>query len=566
MLWCVAWAVSSPLAWGDSLKFEGGALPPPAAALTHDFEPGIAVDGTGTFVIGATAGGRGADLWVSHDDGRTYHWAGDPFQDPPQGANPENGQDTDVAAAPVANGDGPPNLYATSLYVANSSLAVSHDGGKSWQINQLGGTPSQDRPWLAADGPCIVYLAYQNGDSGPPSREMVSRFDACRAPAITGTGAALSPLQGPTDPYPLGAFLAGKIQVDTSSHSPFRHRIYIPSGGCETDLPGPSYLPTPNPFDCQFARAALSITVSSDGGQSFATHRVAISPSHELHIWPDDLGIDAAGELYLTWSDNRDVYLNTSSDGGTTWSASRVINAAPARSAVHPTVAAGAPGLVEIAWYGAERDAASNDQAAMGAPGAPGAETWRVYVAKSADHGQHFEQTAVSPTVHTGIVCTTANTCVTANSRNLFDDFGIAISPTTKLASVAYTIDDLTTTASPGTAHLRAGYATEMPAAGASRCADRRSFTYKVHDRPTNGRVVRVEVYRGKRRLRTLRGRDIRQVTVPYQPLGTFTITVVAHTARGDRIVTRRTYRGCLKSPPTTRVFPRPSPQRSRDR
>lgn len=548
---CCGFGLCASPASAVSLSFTGGPLPTPRAPLTNDLEPGIAASGNGTFVIGATAGGRGADIWVSDNNGQTYRWVADPFQNPPQGANPENGQDTDVTAAPTANGSGSPNLYATSLYSANSSIAVSHDNGKTWQVDQLGGTPSQDRPWLAADGPCTVYLAYQNGDSGPPSREMVSRFDACQTPVLTGTGAVLNPVQAPTDPYPLGAFLGGKIQVDNSTRSPFHHQVYIPTGGCETDLPGPSYLPTTNPFDCQFARATLSIAVSSDGGQSFVVHRVADSTTHELQIWPDDLGIDSSGELYLVWGDNHNVYLNTSTDGGRTWSHPRMVNVPPALSAVHPTVAASAPGHLEIAWYGADRNGDSNNLKLMGVPGAPGAATWRVYVAKSTDYGRHFDQVAVSSVVHTGIVCTTATTCTTSHSRNLFDDFGIAISPTTHLASVAYTIDNPTIhPQSASTSYLQIGYATELPARLLT-CVGRRAVTVKVHAKKGD-RIVRVEVYLGRRRLRDLRGRNIKQIRIrlPRLTKRTFRITIVAHTARGTRIVTRRTFRNCGKRHP----------------
>jgi hypothetical protein len=455
-------AGSTPAA--ASLSFKSGPLPPPPGRPVNDVEPGIGADGTGTFIIGGNSGGgRGADLWTSHDGGLTYHWAAAPFQTGIQGSNPVNGQDTDAAAAPSSSGAGPPNLYATTLYLANSALAVSHDGGKTWQVNELGGTPSQDRPWLAADGPCTVYVAYQNGDSGPPSREMISRFDACQAPVLTGVGAVLNPIQSPTDPYLLGAFLAGKPMVDNSPRSPFRHRLYIPTGGCETDLSG-RFVPSTDPFDCQFARASLSIAVSTDGGTSFVVHRVTDSTTHELQIWPDQLAIDAAGEIYLVWGDNHHVYLNTSTDGGTTWSRPGHVDVPPALSTALPTVAAGAPGHVDIAWYGTKRNGLANDLRVMGAPGARGAASWRVYFAKSTDFGRTFEQAAVSEEVQTGVVCTSATACITAHSRGLFDDFGIAISPTTQRASIAYTIDTFATRPdSAATDHEMIGYATELP-------------------------------------------------------------------------------------------------------
>lgn len=480
--WCACAAATVP-------SFTGGPLPPPPGDPVNDVEPGVAASGNGTFIIGATSGTRGSDLWTSHDGGLTYRYSGDPFQSPPEGGLPVNGEDTDVAAAPVSDGSGPPNLYATSLYVANSALVVSHDGGETYKVNEIGGTPSQDRPWVAADGPCTVYLAYQNADSGPPSREMVSRFDACKAPRQTGSGAVIDPVQGPTDPYPLGAFLAGKIMVDTSSRSRFQHRVYLPMGGCETDLPGGLFLPSTDPFDCQFAREALSIAVSTDRGRTFTVHRVADSPSHEIQVWPDQLAVDAAGEIYLAWSDNHHVYLNTSTDGGSTWSRSRVISKVPARSAVLPTVAAGAPGHIDIAWYGAPRDSASNDQSVMGAPGARGAAPWRVYFAKSTSAGRSFDQVAVSPTIHTGIVCTSAEACTVPHSRDLFEDFGIAISPTTQCASLAYDIDQFTTRPqSSKSDHVIIGYATELPGGSGQTSGCRSSEGHgKAHRTASHG-------------------------------------------------------------------------------
>lgn len=442
-------------------SFTAAPLPAPPGPPVTDVEPGMGASGNGTFIIGASSPGRGSDLWASHDGGLTYQWAGDPFQSPPESGR-LNGEDTDAAAAPVSAGAGPPNLYATSLYIADSALAASHDGGKSFEVNPLGGVPSEDRPWLAADGPCTVYLAYQNGDSGPPSREMVSRFDACQTPTQqTGAGAVIDPVQSPTDPYPLGSFLAGKPMVDNSPRSPYHHNLYIPTGGCETDLPGPMFVPNTDPFDCQFARASLSVAVSSDGGHSFAVHRVTDSTTHQLQIWPDELAVDQTGTVYLVWGDNQNVYLDISQDGGRSWSKPRTVNVPPARSGALPTVAASAPGHVDIAWYGAERDGPSNDQTVMGAPGAPGAAPWRVYFAKSTDGGRSFQQADATSTVHTGIICTSANACTVPHSRDMFEDFGVAISPTTDRASIAYDIDQ--PTIRPNSGPITVGYATERP-------------------------------------------------------------------------------------------------------
>ncbi|HUR09314.1 MAG TPA: hypothetical protein VM347_42720 [Nonomuraea sp.] len=431
-----------------AFAFTGGRLPSAPGGDYSDLEPGIAASGDGTFIIGGNSGGRGADVWVSHDDGLHYRWAADPFQALPQGSVPVNGQDADVAAAPVGVGGAPPRLYATSLYVANSTLAASADGGKSFATNQVVGTPMQDRPWLAADGACTVYAAYSNVLAGPPSREFVSRFDACQSPpSLTGTGAVVFPVQSSTDPYPLGGFWAGKIAVDNSPRSRYHHNLYMPLGGFETNTA---------------AQPTLSVAVSSDGGQTFAVHRVTDLTTGRLEIWPDQLAVDAAGRVYLAWSDDHQVFLKSSSDGGATWGPTTHVSAPPARSAILPSVAAGKDGLVDLAWYATDRDGAAGDQALMGQPGAKGAAQWRVWFAQSTDAGKHFAQVPVTTTVHTGIACTQAGACTVPYSRYLFEDLGIAISPTTGLASIAYNIDEFTIR--PGGSHIWVGYATQLRA------------------------------------------------------------------------------------------------------
>ena len=86
-------------------------------------------------------------------------------------------------------------------------------------------------------------------------------------------------------------------------------------------------------------------------------------------------------------------------------------------------------------------------------------------------------------------------------------------------------------------------------------CTDQRHFSFTLHP-PRHGRIVRVDVFLGRRRLREVHGRNIRRVTVPRQPRGTFRIRIVARTARGGRIVSRRTYHGCTKGPPVTHAHP----------
>jgi penicillin amidase len=71
----------------------------------------------------------------------------------------------------------------------------------------------------------------------------------------------------------------------------------------------------------------------------------------------------------------------------------------------------------------------------------------------------------------------------------------------------------------------------------------------RVGLRSRRGRVVRARVYENGRLVRSVRGRSLRSVMVP-RPRGSHpvVVTVVAYTARGGRLLSTRTYRGCTKT------------------
>jgi hypothetical protein len=146
--------------------------------------------------------------------------------------------------------------------------------------------------------------------------------------------------------------------------------------------------------------------------------------------------------VYLVWFDNHHAYLDSSRDGGSTWSGPAQIDTAPVLAAAYPTVSAGAPGVVNVAFYGTDRAGDVNDAQIMDQPNAPGAAQWRVYLAQSRDGGQTFTQAAATGVVHTAAICTNGDSCSTdSNTRDLLDDFGIATSHRRGPTSIAYTSD-----------------------------------------------------------------------------------------------------------------------------
>src|SRR3954468_11150545 len=231
--------------------------PPPPAPGTglsrnEDGEPGIGVSPTGQFWTASDiapyaahdprvdpAAGllSGADIWTSTDNGRTWKWVADPFAAASNTAGLA-GEDTDLAVAPEKNSKGFYTVYAASLWIGSSSLAWSDDGGKTWNVNPLGGLPTQDRPWLAADGPCTVYVTYHQLPAFPPT---VSAYNVCSNGNVpVSNGAALDPVNQTaltSSDFPGLSNSFNKPVVDTSPASPHRHAIYVPMSLCQVQSP-----------------------------------------------------------------------------------------------------------------------------------------------------------------------------------------------------------------------------------------------------------------------------------------------------------------------------------------
>jgi hypothetical protein len=143
----------------------------PAAAFTAPVvvtdqdvgEPGIDVAADGTLYVNAPVGllsslpGAASLLFRSDDGGASWIRT-----DPGLRANLPGGGDSDVALSPS---DG--TVYFTDLYLAESTVSVSHDKGATWAFaNPVGGAPVHDRQWLCAPGGSDVYHVYDQIPTG----------------------------------------------------------------------------------------------------------------------------------------------------------------------------------------------------------------------------------------------------------------------------------------------------------------------------------------------------------------------------------------------------------------
>src|SRR5256885_2000325 len=147
------------------------------------------------------------------------------------------------------------------------------------------------------------------------------------------------------------------------------------AGGFDTDL---TVAPEKNAkghytvYAASLSIAASTLAWSDDDGATWlqtpiagttlAVRQVSLG-SKTMAIWPATVAIDAAGTVYFVWTDSVHSYLNTSRDGGATWSPSRRLDVGPIRAAVYPTVAALGSGRVDVAMYATDRAGNANDAA-----------------------------------------------------------------------------------------------------------------------------------------------------------------------------------------------------------
>jgi hypothetical protein len=432
-------------------RYATGVLPPaPASGLkgtNEDAEPGLAVDGNGTFWAAsdiepyaakdkrALAALSGTDVWKSTDGGRSWQWVAAPFNDASTSHPGLGGEDSDIAVASAKNSKGFYNIYVASLWVGSTNIAVSTDGGKTWNVTPINGEPVDDRPWLAASGSCVFYLSYH---AIAPYDTVVDKYNVCNNGQ--GIGSAVNPKRTRLflgNLLPTASNRFGKQVVDNSPTSKYRGRIYVPMEGCA--LPSRDGAPE----EGTSCNTVPKIFVGySDNGSTYTDSMVAPVKTRKLFIWPDTIATDSAGNVYIAWFDDQHSYLAVSRNGGRSWSRPVQVNRAPARSSVYPTVAASRPGHVVVAFYGSTRAGDADNARIMGVPNTYGAAHWQLFVATSNDYGRHWSQTTATPTIHTGVLCYNGGGCGQyPGDRNLLDDFGAAISPTTGATVVVFSDD-----------------------------------------------------------------------------------------------------------------------------
>ena len=403
-----------------------GTVCPASTCWNQAVEPAIRADATGAVYVSSENGLFGGTIAAKSTDGG-LHYASLPS---PNGVSSGNdtgfapgGGDTDLATAPARNAAGFYNVYVASLSLADIDVSTSTDGGATWRLNPTGAqVAGDDREWIAADGASKVCISYH--DLATFNVDVDCSDDA----GLTFTQHAVP---GAIDAA--HAFLVQNNQIGNIAIDPASHVVYqILTGIASASETACGFAGT-----CKYH--AVWMAVSTDDGRTFTDYPVFVGASDQVsynHQFPN-VTVDRAGTVYALFSDDDDVYYAFSTDQGRSWSAPIRVNRPPAATAIFPWAVAGDAGRLDVVYYGTSYHDASRTPDTF-----PSSATWFAYFAqnlRATDPHTHFTQVRATPVVHLGAVCESGIGC--SGNRDLFDDFGVAASPVTGLASIAYTED-----------------------------------------------------------------------------------------------------------------------------
>ena len=351
---------------------------------------------------------------------------------------PPGGGDTDVTT------DDQGFAYFVDLEaLANLGVAVSNDGGNTWRKNAAAvAVAGVDRQWFAVD-------------NGPTSSATDNTVFLTVRQVGTGIRVFSTPgSTGPTDPD------GGIVYVNAADTL----LGIAPDGTCGQTRFDPVfrnlYLVCLRGTHVEVVRGHVN------PGQRTGIHfdRLALptSPAGTVgDIFPD-VAVDAAGNVYGVWIDEKDhnVYVSASQTQGTTWSAPLHVNGNPANTNVWVWAAAGARGILDLVWYGtavrgdpdafpswynSRQDAATIPWFTYFAQvtfnfASPPVST--IYQVRASEHPNHFGQICQG-----GLGCTTSN-----GDRTMADFLAVAIDG----AGAAHIVYDDTTNQHHGAAVVTA--------------------------------------------------------------------------------------------------------------
>jgi hypothetical protein len=353
----------------------------------QDVEPRIVHDALGNYYVAAIQGVPGGiDVWKSVDSGNSFTYLGQP--DGVQigatlGADGVGlgGGDEDLAVSPSGA------VYASSLWLGSATQSTSFTGGTTWVSNPVSSDlPLVDRQWIAPHGNNELYLTTKQLGAdvdGTVTLFVAKSFDNGL------TWPQVAPVTTPELGIQPGD--QGNITVDQSNGNVYT--VFIDAHG-----------------------NIVWLARSSDGGLTWILKPVFSAPTgtNLANIFPT-VAVDSGSNVYVVFSNGTNVFLTTSTNQGGSWTTPvRVNNGAGSKTAIGPWVTAGAPGRVNIAFWGTSASNA-NDTAAQ----------WQVFNAQSrnaTDPIPTITQAAATDVIHVGPICNQGLACA-SGTRNLAEYF-----------------------------------------------------------------------------------------------------------------------------------------------
>jgi hypothetical protein len=302
-----------------------------------------------------------------------------------------SGGDVDIAIAPGKDAStGTYRIYVASLNVASVNVATSTDDGKTFgQVPVVAGVPGDDREWIAAYGASTALLTYHDVATG--------NIDVLRSDDGGQTFVQTSRVIDDGD-YKSGANQHGNLVID-----------HVNKTGAATDQfwAYQSFVAPSTSSGSKFDEAFLG--VSNDGGATWTTKPIPCTTkfgSNGLdHNFPA-VSVAPNGTLFYAVSNDKAVYVATSTNHGNTWTCSGPVSTGT--QAIFPWIVATNTG-VDLVYYGAK--------------GTGSGQLWSAYFAETLTQSPTTWTTTKVADVHRGSVCEGGISC--SDGRQLFDDFGV---------------------------------------------------------------------------------------------------------------------------------------------
>jgi hypothetical protein len=180
------------------------------------------------------------------------------------------------------------------------------------------------------------------------------------------------------------------------------------------------------------------MAVSTDGGRTFTDRAVYVNRSSKTDYGHQfvNVSVDWAGNVYSVYTEDHHVYYSFSRDHGTTWHGPYRITG-KAGTQIFPWSAAGDAGKLDVVYYQTGYYSTKKTPDTY-----PRRAAWSVGLAQdlhALKPGSIWTRRTATPIIHRGGVCESGVACT--GNRDLYDDFGVAASPRTGLASIVYSDD-----------------------------------------------------------------------------------------------------------------------------